>query len=207
MSGVRRALKEARGAVAMMVERGDYGAAIEALAVTVDKAFSRLGEALVKSMRELRENIDKLTADVEELRRSLELEVHMRRSDVGALRGEVVELRVIRGLADWFVRYAPEYEVRGWPMKRGPDLIIEGKGVLAAVEAAVRPKMEDVDQLIAGAGVVKMECGRKPDLLVVYSYSGEVPGKVAKYAAEKGVKIARGPRELKELLDGVASGR
>ena len=101
----------------------------------------------------------------------------------------------------------PEYEVRGWPMKRGPDLIIEGKDVLAAVEAAVRPKMENVDQLIAGAGVVKMECGRKPDLLVVYSYSGEVPGKVAKYAAEKGVKIARGPRELKELLDGVASGR
>ena len=84
---------------------------------------------------------------------------------------------------------------------------MEGKGVLAAVEATVRPKVEDVDQLIAGAGIVKLEWGRKPDLLVIYSYSGEVPEEVAEYAADEGVKIARGPRELKKLLDEVASSR
>ena len=171
-------------------------------------------DELVKSIREQRENIDrltknvdKLTEDVEALRRGLELEAHMRRSDVGAVRGEVVELRVIRGLTDWFKEHAPEYEVHGWPMRRGPDLVVEGKGVLAAVEATVRPKAEDVDQLIAGAGIVKLEWGRKPDLLVIYSYSGEVPEEVAEYATEKGVKIARGPRQLKKLLDEVAKAR
>ena len=138
MSGVRRALKEARETIAMMVERGDYGAAIEALTAAVDKAFSRLGEALVGSVRELGENIDRLTTDIEALRKSLELEAHMRRSEVGGLRGEIVEFRVMRGLADWFEEHAPEYKVHSWPMRRGPDIIIEGRGVLAAVEATVR---------------------------------------------------------------------
>ena len=96
VSGVRRALKEARGAIAMMVERGDYEAAIEALAATVDKAFSRLGEALVLSVRGLRENIDrlagkvdKLTGDVRELREStasLERSVRELRESVADLR-------------------------------------------------------------------------------------------------------------------------
>lgn len=214
MSGVKRALKGARETIVMMIERGEYGAAIETLAATIDKAFSRLGEALVESMRELREdihrltkNIDKLAMDVEALRKGLELEAHMRRSEVGGLRGEVVELRIIKGLTDWFRKHAPEYEVYDWPMRRGPDLLVEGKGILAAVEATVRPKVEDVDQLIAGAGVVKLEWGYKPHLLVIYSYSGEVPKDVAEYAAERGVRIVQGPRELKELLDEAASSR
>jgi len=120
---------------------------------------------------------------------------------------EIVKPRVKRGLADWFEDYAPEYRVRGWPMERGPDIIIKGKGILAAVKVAVKPRAEDVDQLIAGVGIVKMVCDRRPDLLVIYSYSGEAPGKVADYAAEKGVKIARGPKELKKLLDEAASGQ
>ena len=71
MSGVRGALKEARETIVMMVERGDYGAAIEALATTVDRAFSRLGEALVLSVRGLRENIDRLAGKVDKLAESI----------------------------------------------------------------------------------------------------------------------------------------
>ena len=114
MSGVKRALKGARETIVMMVERGKYGAAIETLAATIDKAFSRLSEALVESMRELREdihrltkNVDKLAIDVKALRRGLELEAHMRRSEVGGLRGEIVELRIIKGLTDWFRKTCP----------------------------------------------------------------------------------------------------
>ena len=144
--------------------------------------------------RELREDIRKLTIDVEALRRGLKPEAQMRRSGV-------------RGLTDWFGKHAPGYKVYDWPMRREPDIIIEGRGVLAAMEATVRPKVKDVNQLIAGAGIVKLEWGRKPDLLVIYSYSGEVREDVAEYAVKKGVKIARGPRELKKLLDEIASSR
>ena len=171
---------------------GEQRRNIDKLTENVDK--------LTADVERLSEDVGKLTADVEELRKSLELEAHMRRSEVGAVRGEVVGLRVMRGLASWFRKHAPEYGVYDWPMRRGPDIIIEGRGILAAVEVTVRPKVEDVDQLITGAGIVKLEWGRKPDLLVVYSYSGEVPEEVAEYAAGRGVKIARGPRQVRNLL-------
>ena len=173
------------------------------MAADVEKALAPTLSDLTKRIREQGRSIDKLTADVEALRKSLELEVHMR-SDVGALEREVVKLRVVNGLASWFKKHGPEYRVYDWPMEKGPDLIIEGKGILTAVEVTVRPKMKDVNRLTAGAGIVKLECGRKPDLLVIYSYSGEVPERAAQYATKRGVKIARGPRELKELLNEAA---
>jgi len=169
--------------------------------------LGRIEDALRCVFGTLREALVPLVESVRELRESLEMEVRLRKGELGALRGEVVELRVIQGLRDWFKEHAPAYRLYGWPMRRGPDLIIEGRGLLVAVEAAVRPKKEDVDQLISGAGIVKLEWGRKPDLLVIYSYSGVVPDDVARYAAERSVKIVKGPRELRELLDEVAEGR
>ena len=187
----------------LMETVGGQGERINEMLKSIEEQRENI-DRLTADVRELTKNVSKLTEDVEALRRGLELEAHMRRSEVEAVRGEVVELRVMRGLADWFEEHAPEYKVHGWPMRRGPDLIVEGKGVLAAVEATVRPKAEDVDQLIAGAGIVKLEWGLKPDLPVIYSYSGEMPEDVATYAAEKGVRVVRGPRELRALLDEVA---
>ena len=197
---VEKAIAQAEETAVELVRLGRVEDALRCVFGAIREAL----RPLVESIDRLTKNVDKLTADVEALRRGLELEAHMRRSEVGAVRGEVVELRGMRGLADWFEEHAPEYKVRGWPMRRGPDLVVEGRGVLAAVEATVRPKAEDVDQLIAGAGIVKLEWGRKPDLLVIYSYSGEVPEDVATYAAERGVRVVRGPRELRALLDEVA---
>ena len=85
MAGVRRALKEARETIVKMVERGEYGVAIEALATTLERAFSRLGDVVMRSIEQLGEKIDKLhesvreqgkhidrlTLDVQELRESV----------------------------------------------------------------------------------------------------------------------------------------
>jgi len=98
---------------------------IDRLAGRVDKlaeSIADLRDVVARhdeAIGELTKNVAELTEDVKELRRGLELEVHMRRSEVGGLRGEVVELRVMRGLADWFEEHAPEYKVRSWPMRRG----------------------------------------------------------------------------------------
>ena len=83
--------------------------------------------------------------------------------------------------------------------------MIEGCGVLAAVDVVVKPG--DVDQLKKGMGAIKTRWGRKPDLLVIYSQSGVVPKDVARYAAERGVRIVRRPGELRELLDRLAEER
>ena len=85
LAGVRRALKEARETIVRMVERGEYGVAIEALATTLERAFSRLGDVVMRfieqlgekidklheSVMEQGEHIDKLTSDVQELRESV----------------------------------------------------------------------------------------------------------------------------------------
>jgi len=230
VSGVRRALKEARRTIAMMVERGDYEAAIEALTATVDKAFSRLGEALVLSVRGLRENIDRLAESIADLRdvvarhdeaigeltknvaeltedvRELTRNVARHEGAVREFRGWRAERNVADSLEAWLRRRAPEYEVIRW-FKTGVDVLIEGKGVFAAVEITTVPYKEAVDKVKNAIGVIKEAWGREPDVLIIWSESGVVPPEVAEYAAEKGVEVVKGEWELKRLLDEVASGR
>jgi len=209
LAGARRALKEARETMALMVERGEYGAAIEALAATVDKAFSRLGEALVESVGRLAESVDKLTEDVAKLGESVaDLRDIVARHEgaIRELRGWRTERDVADRLEAWFKRKAPEYEVIKW-FKMGADVLIEGRGVLAAVEITTVPYREAVDRVKNGIGAIKEAWGREPDVLVIWSESGVVPEDVAKYAAEREVSIARGPRELRALLDEVAEAK
>jgi len=47
--------------------------------------------------------------------------------------------------------------------------------------------------------------GREPDLLIIWSESGVIPEGVAEYATKRDVRIIGGLRELKKLLDEVAS--
>ena len=155
MSGVGRALKEARETIAMMAGRGDYGAAIE---------------------------------------------------DEEAIRGWITVERVTIRFEAWFRAKAPEYEVLRW-FKAGVDLLIEGKGILAAVKITDVPYREAVDKVKNAIGVIKEAWGREPDVLIVWSESGVVPEEVADYAAKRGVKVVKGELELKKLLDEVASSR
>ena len=216
LAGARRALKEAKETIALMVERGDYGAAIEALATTVDKAFSRLGEALVESVRDLRESVgrlaesvDKLTEDVTKLGESVaDLRDIVARHEgaIRELRGWRTERDVADRLEAWFKRKAPEYEIIKW-FKMGADVLIEGKGILVAVEITTVPYREAVDRVKNGVGAVKNAWGREPDVLVIWSESGVVPEEVAEHAAERGVRVVRGVRELRALLDEVAKAK
>jgi len=180
MSGVRRALKEARRTIAMMVERGDYGAAIEALAATVDRAFSRLGEALrplvkstanlERSIRELRERTIELERGARELRWSLEKEVELRRrleGRVGHLEGDVSHMRLGGNLIRWCDKYGLVFE---W-LPRDPfrvDAVVTGKHVIALVEIATTGDEADVGQLLEGVKIYERERGEKPNALVLY---------------------------------------
>ena len=243
LTSAREALREVRETVVELAERGHHSAAVELLASAVEKAFSQLGEAIVRSVRErdrqleeltanvdaLRERMEKLAASIDalrgrteeltkaagelhesvvELRKSLEEERKLRQAlegRVGRLEGLLVERDVADRLAAWFERRAPEYEVIPW-FRTGADVLIEGRGVFAAVEITVRPGLEDVEQLRVGVGALENAWGKRPNLLVIWSESGLVPEHVAREAGRAGIRIARGPRELKALLDEVASG-
>ena len=272
LANAREALREVREAVVKLAERGRHSAAVELLASTVEKAFSQLGDTIVRSVRErdrqleeltanvdalrgrmeeltanvdaLRERTEKLAASIDalrerteelainidalrgrteelakaagelhesvvELRKSLEEEKRKLRQRlegrVGRLEGLLVERDVADRLAAWFERKAPEYEVIRW-FRTGADVLIEGRGVFAAVEITVRPGLEDVEQLRVGVGALENAWGKRPNLLVIWSESGLVPEHVVREADRAGIRIAREPRELKALLDEVVSG-
>ncbi len=124
-------------------------------------------------------------------------------STVGELRERLTELIVKAFLRDWFRKHAPEYEVIYWD-GMGADILIEGRGALAAIDIAITPKEEDVEQLKAGAGAIAEKWGKRPDLLAVYSQSGVMPSKVVELAEKRGIFVLRSPRRLKELLDELA---
>lgn len=143
---------------------------------------------LAKLTEENSRNIDRLTG---ELRR---------------LRGRERELRVISMLEDWFRRKARDYDAIRWDGS-GADLLVEGKGLLASVEIAVRPNSKDLVQLKNGIGTILDRWGRKPDVLILYSTSGELGRGVSRRAGEEGVYLARSPADVKRVLDEVASSR
>ncbi len=192
-----------------------FGAIREALRPLVE-SVKRQGEMLsdlMESVGELRRNVDKLTADVGELTKNVDKlaeSVADLRDIVAKHEGAIREFRgwrtewdVADRLEAWFKRKAPEYEIIKW-FKMGADVLIEGKGILVAVEITTVPYREAVDRVKNGVGAVKNAWGREPDVLVIWSESGVVPEEVAKYAAERGVRVVRGVRELRALLDEVA---
>ena len=179
------ALARAEAVVLEAVRKGDYEAAARIL---FREAFKPLYELVAENAKRIAE----LTEDV---RRLL--------GETARLRGRDVEYRVGLMLKDWFRRHAPDYEVFMWS-GAGGDVIIEGRGVLAAVDIAITPKLEDVRRLKDGVGAVKSAWGRKPDILIIYSQSGLIPVEVAEQAHKMGVRIVKGPVEVKKLMDELA---
>ena len=161
---------------------------------------------LVEDSRRLHEEVERLAKSVSELRESvadLKEMVVKHEGGIRELRGLLVERSAADSLEAWFSRRAPEYKVIRC-FRTGADVLIEGRGLLAAVEITTVPYLEAVDRVKRGVGAVKEAWGREPDLLVVWSDSGVVPPEVAEYAAERGVEVVKGHRRLRELLDRAA---
>jgi hypothetical protein len=161
---------------------------IARLTEKVDKNTENIAK-LTEKVDKNTENIDKLTENVKKLL-----------GETGRLRGRDVEFRTGLMLQGWFRKNAPDYEVFIWD-GTGADILIEGRGILASIDIAIKPKIEDVRQLKNGIGVIEENWGRKPDLLIIYSRSGIIPKRVAGFADRMGVKIVRKPAEIRKILD------
>jgi seryl-tRNA synthetase len=161
---------------------------IARLTEKVDKNTENIAK-LTEKVDKNTENIDKLTENVKKLL-----------GETGRLRGRDVEFRTGLMLQGWFRKNAPDYEVFIWDGTEA-DILIEGRGILASIDIAIKPKIEDVRQLKNGIGVIEENWGKKPDLLIIYSRSGIIPRKVADLADRMGVKIVRKPAEIRKILD------
>jgi len=161
---------------------------IARLTEKVDKNTENIAK-LTEKVDKNTENIDKLTENAKKLL-----------GETGRLRGRDVEFRTGLMLQGWFRKNAPDYEVFIWDGTEA-DVLIEGRGILASIDIAIKPKIEDVRQLKNGIGVIEENWGRKPDLLIIYSRSGIIPKGVADFADRMGVKIVRKPAEIRKILD------
>ncbi|RSN76117.1 hypothetical protein D6D85_05010 [Candidatus Methanodesulfokora washburnensis] len=161
---------------------------IARLTEKVDKNTENIAK-LTEKVDKNTENIDKLTENVKKLL-----------GETGRLRGRDVEFRTGLTLQGWFRKNAPDYEVFIWDGTEA-DILIEGRGILASIDIAIKPKIEDVRQLKNGIGVIEENWGRKPDLLIIYSRSGIIPKRVADFADRMGIKIVRKPAEIRKILD------
>jgi len=219
-----RGLKELREIVGEQGRQiGQLTAGLEALREQVSELteglnglrarVGELSEEITILAREVRERLGELSENVSRLTDAIREEARLREAlekGLEGLRADVKGFRsgwyAARRMIAWFSRKAPEYDIIEW-FKTGADVLVEGRGILAAVEMTTRPHYDDVEQLKRGVGAVKNAWGRKPDLLVIWPESGVAPEDVARYAAERGVRIVRGPRELRELLDRLAEER
>ena len=161
---------------------------IARLTEKVDKNTENIAK-LMEKVDKNTENIDKLTENVKKLL-----------GETGRLRGRDVKFRTGLMFQGWFKKNAPDYEVFIWD-GTGADILIEGRCILASIDIAIKPKIEDVRQLKNGIGVIEDNWGRKPDLLIIYSRSGIIPKRVADFADMMGVKIVRKPAEIRKILD------
>ncbi len=200
---VDEALENAEKVILEAIKNKDYEAAAE---IAFKRLFQPIYETLEMNSKQIAKNseqIDKLTEKINKNSEQIDkLTKNVNRlvGETGWLRGLVVEQKVYWMLAGWFNWMAPEYELIQWD-GLGGDVVIRKNKFLAAVDIAVTPKIEDIVQLKNGMGAIKDLLGKKPDLLIVYSRSGIIPEEVLRYAERQGVKLVRGPRELKEVLD------
>lgn len=200
---MEEALKKAEDVVLEAIRRGKYE---EAGRIVFRDVFKPLLDLIFHIEREIdrnTENIAKLTEKVDKSTENIDkLTENVKRllGETGRLRGRDVEFRTGLMLQGWFRKNAPDYEVFIWD-GAGADIVIEGRGILASIDIAIKPKIEDVRQLKDGIGVIEEDWGRKPDLLIIYSRSGIIPKRVADFADRMGVKIVRRPAEIRKILE------
>ena len=198
------AAAQAEEAAVELVRQGRLDHAIRVI-------LGMLREALKEGLAPLVENVNRLTADVAELREStaslersvrelrwgLEREVELRRrleGDVGRLRGEVSHMKLGGNLAYWCGKHGLDFE---W-LPRGPfrvDAVITGRHVIALVEMDTTGDEADVEQLLEGAEIYGRERGERPNALVLYI--GVRPSsELAEECEEHGIILDNSPRRI-----------
>ena len=202
LAGVRRALKEARETIVKMVERGEYGVAIEALATTLERAFSRLGDVVMRFIEQLGEKTDKLHESVVELRKGLEEERALRQSvegRVGHLEERMVEAELRISLTFWCDRYGLGFErLPSEPFR--VDGVIIGERLVALIEIAKTGAEADIEQLLEGARIYEQIRGEKPNALALFIYAEKPPEWLIEEAGKHGIIVDNSPRRIARAL-------
>ncbi|MEX0568805.1 MAG: hypothetical protein Q6363_006555 [Candidatus Njordarchaeota archaeon] len=119
--------------------------------------------------------------------------------EVARLRGEFIEYRVITALD----RILSKYGLFVYPVPyeiREIDAIVEGDDFYAIIEICKRCDLDDVRQVVEGARKFEQMEGIKPDILIIFSYTGQVDKDVLEEAKKLGIIVENNIRRLSKFL-------
>ena len=159
---------------------------------------------LTKQVNSLTEQVNSLTTQVNELAKAqIKTEKHLNSliGEVANIRGELIETKVVMDLNTFLSKRG--FDVfHHFPKVPFVDVVVETDGFTAAIEVCKRCDVRDIEQVIRGAEVLKALEGIEADVLVVFSYTGDIDEMAVKEAKKKGVIIESSTRKLvKKLLE------
>ncbi len=169
--------------------------------VALKKLTEKITE-LAEAQRRTEERLDSLTRTVNELaeaQRRTEERLDSLIGEVATLRGEIIENRVVGDLGRILGKHG--FDVYHAP-RRIPyvDAIIETDGFLALVQVCKRCDLEDLRQIVRGARAFEELEDVRPNLLVIFSYTGEASSGVIEEAKKKGIIVEWNIRKLAKKL-------
>ena len=176
---------------------------LERLAKAQERTEERLSE-LAQAQKETEKRLNKLAEAqkrTEERLNELADIVGSLTGEVSRIRGDLIETRVVMTLSSSLGRRGFDvfYHFPGIPYV---DIIVEADGFLALIEVCKRCDIRDVKQVVKGAKIFEEKEGVKPNVLVVFSYTGEVDEDAIEEARKRNIIIEWNTRRLvKKLLE------
>ena len=160
--------------------------------------------SLTAQVSSLTKQVNSLTTQVNELAKAqIKTEKHLNSliGEVANIRGELIETKVVMDLNTFLSKRG--FDVfHHFPKVPFVDVVVETNGFTAVIEVCKRCNVRDIEQVIRGAEVLKALEGIEADVLVVFSYTGDIDEMAVKEAKKKGVIIESSTRKLvKKLLE------
>jgi len=121
--------------------------------------------------------------------------------EVARMRGDLIETKVVTDLSSFLSKRG--FDVfHHFPDIPYIDAVVETDGFFAVIEICKKCDLRDIEQVIRGAKILEEKEGIKPDVLVVFSYTGDMEKSVLEAASKKGVIVEWSTRRLvKKLLE------
>ncbi len=157
----------------------------------ISKTLRQLAEAQRRTEEQLRQLAEAQRRTEEQLRRLT--------GEVAELKGEVIEYRVISDLGRildkyGFIVYSTPYNLRE------VDAIAESDGFYVLIQICKTCDPRDLKQVLRGAEKFKETEGVEPDVLVIFSYTGQASPEVIKEAEKRGIIVEHNIRRLARRL-------
>ncbi len=160
------------------------------------ESLAKRVDALAEAQRRTEERLNKLVKVQVEMGKQLNYLM----GEFANMRGELIETKVAMDINSYLTRRG--YDVfHHFPELPQVDVIVERNDFLAIIEICKKCDMRDLEQVLKGAEILEKTENRRPDLLIIYSYTGLIDEKTKKESEKHGVIIETSTRRLVKIID------